>query len=178
MNLKKQPLTYLIYATAVVFIVSLYGCCQKVVTIGPPYDRYDHNRTQQIEVVLQGGTQNGLTRLVVDEVYVPYGSHYFPAAHYKGRADCTDQLPAANLVPIFAGIALPLSDEAIAGSKSDRKDLIDFLAKGPWANNGDEPGDTAGDIKAAEMAYNPVIELLESRARLAESKEKIIESML
>jgi hypothetical protein len=145
--------------------------------LGPPYERYDHNRTRQIEVVLQGGTQNILTRLVVDEVYVPYGSQYFPVARYKGKDDGTDRLPAANLVPIFTGIALPLSDEAVAGSRSDRKDLIDFLAKGPWAKNGVEPSDTAGNAKAAEIAYKPAIDLLESRMRLAESREKISESL-
>jgi hypothetical protein len=177
MNLKKQPLICLIYATAVVFVVSLYGCCSKVVTVGSPYDRYDHNRTQQIEVILQGGNQSVLTRYVVDEVYIPYGSQYFPIVHYEGKDDGPDRLPAGSLVPIFTGILLPLSDEVIAGSKSDRKDLIDFLAKGPWAKNGVEPGDTAGDAKSAEIAFKPVIDLLESRTRLAEPKEKIIESM-
>ena len=141
-----------------ILIVGVLGtsCVQRVV-IGSPYERYDHNRTLPIAIA-------GLVDLgclagqgLRDEVYVPYGSGYFPTAEYVGRSPGRDQLPAANLVPIFTGVSLPLSSVAQGNGESDRDDLIDFLAQGPLAKDGVERGATMGDRVAAAAAYGPVL---------------------
>jgi len=58
--------------------------------------------------------------------------------------------------------------------RSDRDDLIDFLAEGPYAQAGVERGETMGDTKSAQMAYAPVLEFLGSRERLSEGRAQVV----
>ena len=161
----------------VVFAITVLGCQPKVVMIGSPDDRYDHNRTRKIMVTFHDKSDLVITRKIPAEVYVPFGSDYFPAAVYVGGGGAADDLRAANVVPVFTGIALPLSDSLSAGGKSDRKDLIDFLAQGPFAQAGVEPGAMAGDTKSTEDAYTPVLDLLASGDRLSDEREGILKSL-
>lgn len=167
---------YLLYLTVSVIFISCLSCASKAVFVGSPYDRYDHNRTGKI-IITHEGSATTAGRLD-DEVYIPYGSGRFPVVKYQGEGNRDDNLPAANLVPIFTGVSLPLSSAPVEGGISDRSDLIDFLAKGPGAHAGVEPGDTQEDTKSAEIIYRPVIDFLSSKEQLTGGREQLIQRLL
>ena len=144
----------------VLVAVAVGGCSRAVLAIGSPFDRYDHNRT----VPLRGATPAGIR--VTDEMLAVGGSPAFPRLQVDGTRPA-DALPAANLVPVFTGVPLPLSREPIAGARSDHDDLVDFLAAGPNAQAGVEPGETAGDAVTAARCYAEILALLSSPDRLA-----------
>lgn len=142
-----------------------------VLSLGPPVDRYDHNRTRPVSVPASEGAR--AIRLT-NEALAPQGSAAFPRLDAVGGRPA-DGLPAANLTPVFTGVPLPLSAEPAPGGRGDRDDLVDFLASGPNAQAGVEPPDTQGNLAAAERCYAPVLELLASPARLARSRPGIVE---
>jgi hypothetical protein len=163
---------------ALVFAVLLFeaACSTKIAMIGSPYDRYDHNRQQKIAAPFGNETEKAPERVIVDEVYIPFGSPYFPSVRGGGDAG-GDHLPAANIVPIFTGLMLPLSDAAVGGMESDKRDLIDYLAGGPSAKDGVERTAMVGDIRTAEEIYKPILSLLGSKEYLSEAKSAIIKSV-
>jgi hypothetical protein len=163
------PLILLIYVIA-------GGGCIKHAVIGSPYERYDHNRTRQI-VISSSESDIKSKEAPVDEVYIPFGSDYFPKAHYQNVRDEADGLPAANVVPVFTGVSLPLSSSPVKNGRSDKEDLLDYLAEGPLAQTGVEPSATMGDVVAVGMAYKPILEILESKEQLSAEKKQLIEKM-
>jgi hypothetical protein len=86
----------------------------------------------------------------------------------------TDTLPAANVALIFTGVSLPLSTAPVKNGRSDRDDLIDFLADGPYAQAGVQPGETMGDTQSAQIAYAPVLEFLGSSDRLSGGRVQVV----
>jgi hypothetical protein len=73
---------------------------------------------------------------------------------------------------------LPLSDDSTAGSgKSDREDLIDFIAEGPLAQVGVERGDMAGDIVTTRALFKSLLDLLDTEEELMGDREQIKERL-
>ncbi len=177
MRHKNCSMRYLAFSIALTVMIFGVSCAQKVAMIGSPYERYDHNRTQKIVITMHTDTDKTVTKSVVDEVYIPSGSAYFPTAQYKERLSETDNLPAANIVPIFTGVPLPLSSAPAKEGRSDREDIIDFLAEGPYVQAGVQPGETMGDTKSAEITYKPMLDFLGSKEQLSEEREQIIERL-
>jgi hypothetical protein len=177
MRHKNCSMRYLAFSIALTVMIFGVSCTHKVAMIGSPYERYDHNRTQKIVITMRNDTDKTITTSVVDEVYIPSGSAYFPTAQYKERGSEVDNLPVANVVPIFTGVSLPLSSAPAKEGSSDREDIIDFLAEGPYAQAGVLLGETMGDIKSAEITYKPVLDLLGSKEQLTGEREQIIERL-
>ena len=160
---------------AVTIVLFLFiGCTTITVHMGSPYDRYDHNRTRAILVPVTLGSEEMVTRVLGDEAYRPSGSEYFMRAKYAESDSSTDTLSAANVVPIFTGVSLPLSTVPVKDERSDRDDLIDFLAEGPYAQVGLQPGETMGDTKSTQIAYASVLEFLGSRERLSGGRVQVV----
>jgi hypothetical protein len=165
------------FAVILIFVFLVAGCAAKVVHVGSPYDRYDHNRTRAILASVTAGSAETVSRVPVDEVYRPSGSEYFPKAQYSENGSAPDALPAANVVPLFTGVPLPLTAASVQDGRSDRDDLIDFLAEGPYAQAGVQPGETTGDIRSAQIAYSPVLEFLGSREQLSGGRTQVIRQL-
>jgi hypothetical protein len=166
-----------LFAAVSIALFLAVGCTTTVVHVESPYERYDHNRTRAIVTSVTPGSAEKVSRVLCDEVYRPSGSEYFPKAQYAEDDNSTDPLPAANVVPIFTGATLPLSPAPVRGGKSDRDDLIDFLAEGPNAQVGVEPGETMGDTKSARIAYMPVLDFLGSIAHLSGGRTQVIDRL-
>ena len=163
------------FAAVSIVLFLVVGCCTTVVVhMGSPYDRYDHNRTRAIITSITTGSTEAVTRVLGDETYRPSGSEYFLRAQYAENDNSTDTLPAANVVPLFTGVPLPLSSVPVKGGRSDRDDLIDFLAEGPYAQVGVQPGETMGDTKSAQIAYAPVLDFLGSRESLSGGSAQVV----
>jgi hypothetical protein len=172
----KKIMSYLVISSVFTIMILGVSCGpkQRVVIISSPYERYDHNRTKKI-IIEFSGTAEEKSFEIKDEDYIPRGSKKFPAAHYTGKISTVDELPVANLVPIFTGVILPLSDDSSVGSaRSDREDLIDFMAEGPLAQVGVEPGDMAGDIETTRKLFKPLLDLLDSEEELEGDREQMI----
>src|SRR5262249_43563126 len=140
--------------------LALVGCYHQpplVLHMGPPQDRYDHNRTR---LIVSPAVREGRPTKVIEEAYTPGGHTAFPSVRYEPVVAAADGVPVAGMVPVFTGVPLPLSNTASDGGHSDRDDLIDFLAEGPDAQRGIAPGDTMGDIRETEMRYQALLELL------------------
>jgi len=131
------------------------GCATstRTVFVTSPFDRYDHNRTRELVTPSTCATTN----IVKTQAYSPSGSHFFPKAQLQG-ASTSDPLPAANLVPIFTGIPLPLSGVKEASGTSDRDDLLDFLVR-PLHAGIENPGGAA-DLQEAARRFKPVLDFL------------------
>ena len=166
-----------LFAAVSIFLFLMAGCTTTVVHVGSPYDRYDHNRTRAIVTSVTPGSAERVSRVLGDEVYRPSGSEYFPKAQYAESDSSTDPLPAANVVPVFTGATLPLSPAPVRDGKSDRDDLIDFLAEGPNAQVGVEPGETMGDTKSARIAFTPVLDFLGSQEKLSGGRTQVIDRL-
>jgi hypothetical protein len=162
--------------TAVSIVLFLVVGCYTtaVVSMGSPYERYDHNRTRAILTPVSLGSEERVTRVLGDEAYRPSGSEHFPRVKYAESDSSTDTLPAANVVPIFTGVSLPLSTAPIKDGRSDRDDLIDFLAEGPYAQVGIQPGETMGDTQSTQMAYASVLDFLGSREGLSGGRAQVV----
>jgi len=142
----------------------LHGCCTApaLIRIGSPHDRYDHNRTRPIASPV---LRDGKPTKVVDQAYAPVGNP-FPVVASVPPESSADALAVAHLVPIFTGVALPLSSAPTADGRSDRDDLVDFLADGPNAQHGVTPGDLSGDIAATAVRYEALLDVLQSEDML------------
>jgi len=163
-----------LFAAVPIALFLVVGCTTVVVHTGSPYDRYDHNRTRAVLTPAARGSLETVTRVVDDEVYRPSGSKWFLRAQYAENDSSTDNLPPANVVPLFTGVPLPLSAVVVKDGRSDRDDLIDFLAEGPYAEVGVQPGETMGDTKSAQIAYAPVLNFLGSREHLSEGRAGVV----
>jgi hypothetical protein len=151
------------------------GCCHTedtAVSLGSPFDRYDHNRTRRLAIQDPGDTVGEapagapLARFHFYEIadYAPQAKQQFVVEflHKDARAQ-SDNLSPAILVPTYPGVMLPLSDAPItecAMCKSDRADLVDFLATGPAAQAGVQAPEMAGDLKRAERDFKPILDVL------------------
>jgi hypothetical protein len=163
-----------LFAAASIVLFLVVGCTTVVVHMGSPYDRYDHNRTRAILMTATTGSAETVTRVLGDEVYRPSGSEYFLRAQYAENDSSTDTLPAANVVPLFTGVSLPLSGVPVKDGRSDREDLIDFLAEEPYAQVGVQPGETTGDTKSVQIAYASVLNFLGSGEHLSGGRAQVV----
>jgi hypothetical protein len=163
-----------LFGAVSIVLILVVGCTTVVVHMGSPYDRYDHNRTRAILMSATTGSAESVTRVLGDEVYRPSGSEYFLRAQYAESDSSTDTLPAANVVPLFTGISLPLSAVPVKNGRSDRDDLIDFLGEAPHAQVGVQPGETMGDTKSAQNAYASVLDFLGSREHLSGGRTQVV----
>lgn len=166
----REPVRCCLYRLVLLAVILVFAACQPpvpplpppaplVLHMGPPQDRYDHNRTRRI---VSPALREGRPTRVIEEVYTPGGHEAFPSARYEPSVAVADGLPAAVLVPVFTGVPLPLSNIANGDGRSDRDDLIDFLAEGPDAQRGIAPGDTMGDIREIAARYQTLLDLLAS----------------
>ncbi len=94
-------------------------------------------------------------------LYAPYRCPGVPEIAVPGEGSAPDGLPAGQLVPVFTGLRLPLSDLRRSCERSDREDVVDYLARGPAAHGLDR-GSTSGNVHAAAMPYAPILDLLSS----------------
>jgi hypothetical protein len=142
-----------------------------------PHSRYDHNRTRPLTVATffeEGSAPlpGGAAVTPREPLFVRFRkADYAPQAKDLSRVDhpsagsSADGLPPAQLVPTFTGLPLPLSDDSIAGCapgrcRSDRDDLIDFLASGVAAQAGVEQAAAQGDTITTAAHYRPLLDLL------------------
>jgi hypothetical protein len=131
------------------------SCKPPPLIMGSPYQRYDHNRTQPVSLPSQGDT------MVLKRTYIPFGSDEFPKL--EQGAPAPDGLPAANLVPVFTGVPLPLSTSEVADGKNDFDDLVDYLGSGPEADHGVQPPAMTGEFTGkTKEKYRQILELLVS----------------
>lgn len=143
------------------------------VVVGSPYERYDHNRTRLIVTPSALCATNRIDRV---EIYSPMGSGLFPRAQLEGAAT-PDSLPAANLVPVFTGIPLPLSDVTEKSGRSDRADLLVFLNRPLLAGIRGPRG--AVDFKRLSQQYQPVLDFLGNQDDLSwTNREQMIQRLL
>lgn len=158
---------------SLLFAVAIPGCCARpaVIHVGAPYDRYDHNRMRPI---VSQAIRNGTPTTVDDRTYAPTGGGDFPKANYDDSGTPPDDgLSAANVVPIFTGVPLPLSATPVAGTRSDRDDLINFLAAGAMAQDGVTPRGMPGDTKATAARYKVLLDLLANPDMLRQDTAQI-----
>ncbi|HEU4409841.1 MAG TPA: hypothetical protein VFS43_31600 [Polyangiaceae bacterium] len=156
-----------------------------VAYVASPHDRYDHNRTRRIVYAPAPNVGAGPVGplKVRKQDYAPQ-----PGRPFNGTlvvdADAPpppaplDGLPDARLVPVFAGLVLPLDPSPPQGCAppdclSDRDDLVDYLATGPLAQAGVEPAAAAGNVDEARQRYAPVLDLLGRRDALAGGPERL-----
>jgi len=163
-----------LFAAVSIVLIWVAGCSTVVVHMGSPYDRYDHNRTRAILTSATTEPAAPVARVPGDETYRPSGSEYFPRAQYAESDGSNDALPAANIVPMFTGVPLPLSVVPVKGGRSDREDLVDFLAEGPTAQVGVQPGDTMGDTKSTRIAYAAVLDIFGSKELLSGGRDQVV----
>lgn len=172
---KLLPTSCLACLLFALMITANVSCRHQTVVIASPYERYDHNRTKKISV--EKNSSKTIWILLKDEDYTLLGSENFSKARHNEECVPADNLPVANIVPIFTGVPLPLSSETLPGVQSDRSDLIDFLAAGPYAQAGVERGDVVGDLKDVEIKYKPVLDFLGSVKHLSQNREAIFENL-
>jgi len=158
------------------FLVLFNVCCTPPdVIVGPPYDRYDHNRTRELVVEIYSG--ESLKLILMDENYAPQGTAGLFKVQRQERNLPLDNLPAANILPVFTGVPLPLDNWAPPGNRSDLGDLIDFLATGRNAHAGVEPRSAQGDLTDTENQYKPILNFLSSKEQLTGNRAIILERL-
>ncbi len=195
------------FAVSFVLILLILGIgCKsepKILKIGSPHNRYDHNRTKKILIKLpyervkpildfyapkdkdcepeenqkQSDFMLSISKLE-NRNYRPMGSKEFPSAQFEGEGNngFPDKLPAANIVPVFTGVRLPLSDKSAPNNgKSDRADLIDYLSEGPLAHAGIEPKKLTGMSDTIKTTYKDLFDFLGSKEKLTGERSQIIE---
>jgi hypothetical protein len=160
------------------FIITVLSLgCSHVAIIGSPYERYDHNRTQIVQAKCTDGTTL-FQGTPTEAIYKPEGSSRLPRISYKDGYSDGDKLPIANVVLVFTGISLPLTD-VIVGDKrqGDKTDLVDFLSTGPLNRAGVELPDMTGDHRATAIKYEDTIDFLSAMEYLKADKKQIIASL-
>lgn len=163
--------------------------CSKNIYMGSPYERFDHNRTRPLTAV-PGSNQPNLDNIrTFDDSYTPYGSEDYPTLFYNTPNPGKRALPDANLVPVYTGLSLPIksckpdnNDKALfcpegTRQRSDRDDLIDYLASGRFEYVGVEPKDAPGGPDQAEIQYRPVLELLGKKIKTENWKNHIANNL-
>src|SRR5215471_874287 len=77
--------------------LALVGCYHQpplVLHMGPPHDRYDHNRTR---LIVSPAVREGRPTKVIEEAYTPGGHDAFPRARYEPVVTAPDGMPAAGV---------------------------------------------------------------------------------
>jgi len=127
--------------------------------MGPAVNRLDHNRTCQI---ITPALNRGKPLFIDGLTYAPYRWPPLPEVTAVGEGPAPDGLPTGQMVPLFTGLRLPISDARGSCQQSDREDLIDYLARGPEGFGGVDRGRTGGNVAAAAVPYAAMLELLSS----------------
>ncbi len=154
-----------------VLLLGLASCRSTpvVVQMGSPIDRYDHNRSCEVTAT----AINRGNRTPIDEELYVLCAESVPCDHddptccsttiaISGSRPAADGWCDAQLMPVFTGVRLPLSEEAGACGRSDRGDLVAYLARGPFARHGVAAGAIEGDRIQAGRDYQPALEVLAS----------------
>lgn len=193
------------FSMVLILLLLGIGCKSEhqILKIGSPHNRYDHNRTKKIIIklpyerikpILDFYTLKGkdcepeekqkqsdfvlsISKLENGN-YIPKGSKEFPSAQFEGEGNngAPDKLPAANIVPVFTGVRLPLSDKSVPNNgKSDRADLIDYLSAGPLAHAGIKPKKLTGMSDTIKTTYKDLLDFLGSKEKLTGDRKQIIE---
>jgi hypothetical protein len=116
------------------------------------------------------------TNIVTTRVYSPSGSLLFPKAQLGGTA-APDPLPAANVVPVFTGVPLPLSAVKERSDRSDQGDLLDFLAR-PLHAGIEDPGGSA-DLHDVAQKFKPVLDFLaDAQSLCATNRQQMVDRLL
>ena len=125
--------------------------------MGSAQDRLDHNRSCRVTTAAIMAGQP----LVFDELaYAPYRWPSLPEITTVGQEPAPDGLPTGQLVPVFTGLRLPLSELRGSCERSDREDLVDYLARGPHGHHGVDRLPTSGNAAAVAAPYAPILNLL------------------
>ena len=154
-----------------VLLLGLASCRSTpvVVQMGSPIDRFDHNRSCEVTAT----AINRGNRTPIDEELYVLCAESVPCDHddptccsttiaISGAPPAADGLCDAQLMPVFTGVRLPLSEGAGSCGRSDRSDLVAYLARGPLARHGVAAGAIEGDKTKAGADYQPVFEILAS----------------
>src|SRR4030095_26903 len=87
----RKPVRCCLYRLVLLDVMLVFAACQPpvpplpppaplVLHMGPPQDRYDHNRTRRI---VSPALREGRPTRVIEEVYTPGGHEAFPSARYE-----------------------------------------------------------------------------------------------
>lgn len=164
------PRTRWFTCAVAVFALSCRSARPPMPAMGSPQDRLDHNRSCQ---VVTPAVDGGRPFIVESLDYSPYRSPRTLEVRYLAEESALDALPTAQLVPVFSGLRLPLSDRPSGCERTDVEDLVDYLARGGSGHHGVDPLPTAGNVHALAAAYAPIIELLRSQELLSGGAERI-----
>src|ERR1041384_160087 len=160
------------------------------VYVQAPVARYDHNRSRPLCVVTTdepapcspaaGAGAAPVTEAPKlkfgSESYAPQSVYPYHLQYVQGGA-ASDSLPPAQLVPIYTGVALPLSAAPIPGCPvcvPDRKDLTDYLASGPGVFVGVDTPDMQGDVTSTAAQARPVLDLLSRHDVTTLTREQLV----
>ena len=149
------------------------SCSPAIVHIPAPAQRYDHNRTRKVRVIVP--PERTFERRLHDGDYAPLPHRELPASEFVPSQSSADGTPDSHLAVVFTGIPLPLSDTPVEGGRGDRADLIDYLAAGPLAQVGVDPGDVTGNVAASAATYAAILDLLADRSRLAQKRDVLLQ---
>lgn len=165
------------------------------VHVQAPVARYDHNRSRPLCVVMSDEPAPCVPAVAAPDVsgppvaqapklrfgaesYAPQSRAPYDVQYAQGAAG-EDGLPPAQLVPIYTGVALPLSAAPIPGCAlcvSDRSDLTDYLASGPGVLAGVDAPDTQGDTTSTAAKARPVLDLLSRNDVTSLSRKQLVET--
>lgn|GEM_PF-3427229 len=127
--------------------------------MGSAQDRLDHNRSCWVTTpAIMAGQPFRAGSLA----YAPHRWPVLPEITLVGQEPAPDGLPTGQLVPVFTGLRLPLSEARGGCERSDLEDLVDYLARGPDSHHGVDPLPTWGNVAAGAAPYAPMLELLGS----------------
>jgi hypothetical protein len=97
--------------------------------------------------------------------------------HFQ-RQGIGTSLPRSRMVSLLPmssrSIPLPLSSLLLPEGQSDRGDVIDFLAAGPYAKTGVHPAELTGDTQQAEILYGPILAFLSSEEQLTGTRSEVM----
>jgi hypothetical protein len=164
------------YPWLITLALVIFPCCRpSVVFIGLPMDRYDHNRTIQIQFETYAASTYILS--LENQHYTPFSTGISTKVTLKGFPPAADGIPDAVMIPLFTGLLLPLDSRPIEGQVEDRKDLLEYLAAGAIAGAGVEPSGVSGDIVRTEREFQPLIDFLKSAEALKGSRAELIKRL-
>lgn len=170
--MKRRPSSWLVVLVLLGVTLST-SCSSAIVHIPTAAQRYDHNRTRKVRVSMP--PERAFERRLNDGDYAPLPHREFPQPEFVPAQSSADGTPDSHLMVVFTGIPLPLSDTPVARDRGDRADLIDYLAAGPLAQVGVDPGDVTGNVAESTALYAVILDLLADRSRLTQKRHVLLQ---